>query len=139
MIYDDPVLPVQSLLERQVADPGRFFRQTALTPVVVVIGLQRYVRVEQPARQSPQQQTRHQPVQITLVGENHFGFRQRNYTPETNAAIGAWPVGNLNDLSVVRSQWSVGERRAPRIGSTTTGHRQPPRTNNIFPFSARIP
>ena len=68
MINDDPVRPVQSLLERQVADPGRFFRQTALTPVVVVVGLQRYVRVEQPARQSPQQETRHQPVQITLVG-----------------------------------------------------------------------
>ena len=80
MVDDDPVRLVQALLERQVTNPGRFFRQTALAPVVVVVSLQRYVGVEQLSGQAAQQQTRQQPVQIAFVGQNHFRFGQGHHT-----------------------------------------------------------
>jgi hypothetical protein len=75
MIDDDPVWFVQPRLKCHVADPGGFFRKAALTPIVVVIRLQRHVNVEQCACQPTEQKARQQTVQVALVGQDHFGFR----------------------------------------------------------------
>ena len=72
MVNDDPVRPVHARLEGEVGDPAGFLAQVALAPIVVVIGLQANVGIEQLPRQPLQQDAGHQPVEVALVGDDYF-------------------------------------------------------------------
>ena len=76
MVEDGPLRLVEPRFEREVRDPRGAFAQLALFPEIVVVGLQRDVCVKKPSGEPLQQHAGNQPVKITFVREDDFGFYQ---------------------------------------------------------------
>ena len=70
---------VESILESQVADPGRGFAGLALTPGMIMVRLQRDIHLEKSPSQSLKQHAGNQSVQVALVLKYDLRFGQRNH------------------------------------------------------------
>ena len=77
MVNDDPFWLVEPRFEREVRDPCGLFTQIALFPLVVMIRLQRDVRVEKFFGEPLEQHARSKAIEITFVRDDDFGFRLR--------------------------------------------------------------
>ena len=77
MVNDDPIRLVEPRFECEIRDPCGFFAQIALFPLVVMIRLQRNVRVENFFGEPLEQRAREQSVEIAFVSDDDFRFRER--------------------------------------------------------------
>src|ERR1051325_3640719 len=77
MIHDEPIRFVQTRFETQICHPGSCFPWFPLAPGIIMVGFQPSFLTEELARQSLQENSRHQPVQITFVGQNYVRAGQR--------------------------------------------------------------
>ena len=79
MVNDDPIRPVKTRFKCEVGDPCGFFAQLALSPEIIVIRLQRNLRIKKFFGELLQQCAREQSIEIAFVREDHFRFRQRRH------------------------------------------------------------
>jgi hypothetical protein len=85
VIDDDPVGFVEAWFEREVTDPAGRFDKLAVSPIMVVEGLDWNIVAKETPGQELAQEAGQKTVQIAFVRENNFGFWQRHHGPQTLA------------------------------------------------------
>src|SRR5438046_9457995 len=71
MIDDQPIWPIQSLLEGQISHPPGFFPKVPLPPIIVIARFQPDLGIEKFSGQALQQDTGDQPIEIALMSQNY--------------------------------------------------------------------
>src|SRR5665213_2056460 len=76
MVNDGPARLVEPQLESEVRHPPGFLAQIALLPVIVMVGLQRNLRVEKLFGQPLQQRAGDESVEVAFMRQDDFRFGQ---------------------------------------------------------------
>ena len=84
MVNHHPVRLVHARLEGEIRDPGGFFTQVALLPVIVMKRLQPHVCAEEMFGQPLQQRAGEKTVQVAFVGDDDFRLGQREHGGRLN-------------------------------------------------------